>query len=74
MNLFQFILNIMEVMCLVHECMKCSVGRLKLTARIGSSSKINLNMQHNVGEAQHNVGEALQEQGHCGTLVPNCVH
>ncbi len=38
-NLFQFILNLMEVMCLVQEYMKCSVRWLKLTARISSRNK-----------------------------------
>jgi len=42
MNLFQFISNLMEVMCLVQECMKCLVGWLELTARISSNQKRSL--------------------------------
>jgi len=38
-NSFQFILNLMEVMCLVQECMKCSVKWLKSTVRIRNSIK-----------------------------------
>ena len=49
-NLFQFIANIMEVMCLVHEYMKCPVGLLKSTARIGSNNKRNWNMQQHAGK------------------------
>jgi len=66
-NLFQFILNLMEVMCLVREAQKCLVGWLKLTTRIRSVSEMNWNMQRYVGKA-------LQEQDHYGTLVPNSVH
>jgi len=33
LKLFQFILNLMEVMCLVQEARKCPVEWLKLTAR-----------------------------------------
>ena len=67
MNLFIFILNIMEVMCLVQEAWKCPDEWLKLTARINSNNKRNLNKQQYVDKA-------LQQQGHYGTLVPNSVH
>ena len=66
-NLSQSILNLMEIMCLVQEIMHFPIGWLKLTARISSIDKRNWNMQQSVGKA-------LQEQGHCGTLVPNSVH
>ena len=39
LNLFEFILNLMEVICLVPEGMRCSVGWLKLTVRISSNNK-----------------------------------
>jgi len=38
-NLFQFILNLMEGMCLVQESWKFPVGWLKLTTRINKNSK-----------------------------------
>lgn len=74
LNLVQFILNLMVVICLVQEskeilimgCWKCPLGWLKLTARI-SNRKRNYNMQHYVGKG-------IQEQGHYGMLVPNSVH
>jgi len=50
-NLFQFILNLMEVMCLLQEAQKCPVGWLKLATRISSVSERNLNLQQYVGKA-----------------------
>jgi len=68
LKLFQFILYLMEVMYFVKESIGNSqVGWLKPTAIISSSSEINWNMQQYAGKA-------LQEQGHCGTLVPNRFH
>lgn len=61
-NLFQFILNLMEVMCLIQEARKFPVEWLKLTTRISNDNKRNWNMQQYVGKA-------LLEQG-----VPNSVH
>ena len=51
LKLFQFILNLMEIMCLVHESMKCSVGWSKLMAIISSNNKRNWNRQQYVGKA-----------------------
>jgi len=51
MNLFQFILNLMEVMCLVQEAWKFPIRWLKLTTRISNNSERNWNMQKYVGKA-----------------------
>ena len=51
MNLFQFILNLMEGMCLVQETWKFSVGWLKLTTRISRSSEWNSNKKKYGGKA-----------------------
>ena len=67
LKLFQFILNLMEIMCLVQESMKCSVGWSKLMASISSNNKRNWNKQQYVGKS-------FQEQGHYETLVPNSFH
>ena len=39
LKLFKFVLNLMEVMCLVQENMKCPIGWLKSTARIGNNKR-----------------------------------
>ena len=44
-NLFQFILNLMEIMCLVQEALKFSIGWLKTTTRTSSINKRNWNRQ-----------------------------
>lgn len=67
LKLFKFILNLMEVRCLVQEAQKFPVVWLKSTARIRSNNERNLNKKQYASKE-------LQEQGHCGTLVPNSVH
>lgn len=67
LKLFQFILNLMVIICLVQKARKSSVEWLKLIASISSNNKRNWNKQQYVGKT-------LRVQGHCGTLVPNNVH
>ena len=50
-SLFQFIFNLMEILCLVQESMKCPVGWLKLTTRNSNRSEIYWNRHKNVGKA-----------------------
>ena len=59
--------NIMEVMCLVQECLKFPVVWSKLMETISSNEKINWNMQ------QYVIIE-IQEPDHYRTLVPNYLH
>ena len=45
LNLFQFILNLMEIMCVVQEIIKCSVGCSKLTKITSRNNERNWNRQ-----------------------------
>jgi len=49
-DLFIFILNLIEVMGLVQEAQKCPIRWLKLTTRISSINERNWNMQQFVGK------------------------
>jgi len=68
LNLFKFLFSLMESMCFVHEIFEMpGFGWLKFILGISSNGKMNWNKKQYAGKA-------LQEQGHCGTLVPNNVH